>query len=76
MVATARGFLVVLALSIHDLFEGVALGVARSGQLQLSHLPAPIVRPGHATMALPSIQCWARPRLASFNCCQFPYPFR
>lgn len=29
MVATARGFLVVLALSIHDLFEGVALGVAR-----------------------------------------------
>lgn len=27
--ATARGFLVVLALSIHDLFEGVALGVAR-----------------------------------------------
>ena len=56
MVATARGFLVVLALSIHDLFEGVALGVARlvalgvarSGQLQLLHLPAPIVRPGHA----------------------------
>ena len=31
IVATARGFLVVLALSIHDLFEGVALGVARSG---------------------------------------------
>ena len=30
IVATARGFLVVLALSIHDLFEGVALGVARS----------------------------------------------
>merc|ERR1712154_662856 len=29
IVATARGFLVVLALSIHDLFEGVALGVAR-----------------------------------------------
>jgi len=28
-VAMARGFLVVLALSIHDLFEGVALGVAR-----------------------------------------------
>jgi len=27
--AAARGFLVVLALSIHDLFEGVALGVAR-----------------------------------------------
>jgi len=27
--ATARGFLVILALSIHDLFEGVALGVAR-----------------------------------------------
>jgi len=27
--AMARGFLVVLALSIHDLFEGVALGVAR-----------------------------------------------
>ena len=30
IVAMARGFLVVLALSIHDLFEGVALGVARS----------------------------------------------
>ena len=30
IVATARGFLVILALSIHDLFEGVALGVARS----------------------------------------------
>jgi zinc transporter ZupT len=29
IVAMARGFLVVLALSIHDLFEGVALGVAR-----------------------------------------------
>ena len=27
--ATARGFLVILALSIHDLLEGVALGVAR-----------------------------------------------
>merc|ERR1712079_136139 len=27
--AAARGFLVVLALSIHDLFEGIALGVAR-----------------------------------------------
>merc|ERR1719189_1278962 len=27
--AAARGFLVVLALSIHDLFEGVALGVAK-----------------------------------------------
>merc|ERR550525_1616478 len=27
--AAARGFLLVLALSIHDLFEGVALGVAR-----------------------------------------------
>merc|ERR1740128_423117 len=27
--ATARGFLVILALSIHDLFEGIALGVAR-----------------------------------------------
>ena len=27
--AAARGFLVVLALSIHDLFEGMALGVAR-----------------------------------------------
>ena len=25
--ATARGFLVVLALSIHDFFEGIALGV-------------------------------------------------
>merc|ERR1712062_963137 len=29
IVATARGFLVVLALSIHDLFEGMALGVAK-----------------------------------------------
>lgn len=27
--ATARGFLVVLALSIHDFFEGIALGVSR-----------------------------------------------
>jgi len=27
--AAARGFLVVLALSIHDLFEGIALGVAK-----------------------------------------------
>lgn len=27
--ATARGFMVILALSIHDLFEGIALGVAR-----------------------------------------------
>jgi len=28
--ATARGFLVVLALSIHDFFEGIALGVSRT----------------------------------------------
>ena len=27
--ATARGFLVVLALSIHDFFEGIALGVCK-----------------------------------------------
>jgi len=27
--ATTRGFMVILALSIHDLFEGIALGVAR-----------------------------------------------
>ena len=29
--ATARGFLVVLALSIHDFFEGIALGVSLVG---------------------------------------------
>ena len=29
--ATARGFLVVLALSIHDFFEGIALGVGSPG---------------------------------------------
>ena len=29
--ATARGFLVVLALSIHDFFEGIALGVGLPG---------------------------------------------
>ena len=28
MQAVARGFMVILALSIHDLFEGIALGVA------------------------------------------------
>ena len=28
--ATARGFLIVLALSIHDFFEGIALGVETS----------------------------------------------
>ena len=28
--ATARGFLIVLALSIHDYFEGIALGVETS----------------------------------------------
>ena len=27
--ATARGFLIVFALSIHDFFEGIALGVAK-----------------------------------------------